>query len=247
MDGNGADWAASGLAWLTGLPEGPPDHSRAAVLARAESVAADLTEHLGVPVDAAATLAGRAAQLGLQRQGQVSAGGATRLMPTRDGWWALTLSRPDDIAAVAALVESDSVPDDPWPVIADWATQRRGEDVVDRAALLGLPGARLGETTAQPPQVRPSERRGAPRTAVGLLVVDLSSMWAGPLCSRILAAGGATVVDFKVEVPGKYMLVDHSLSRANRGLVGILDVEGPENPAVFKPHQKPTKMAEHAH
>ena len=65
--------------------------------------------------------------------------------------------------------------------------------------------------------------------------------------TTMVAAGGATVVDFKVEVPGKYMLVDHSLSRANRGLVGILDVEGPENPAVFKPHQKPTKMAEHAH
>jgi nitrite reductase (NO-forming) len=32
------------------------------------------------------------------------------------------------------------------------------------------------------------------------------------------------------------MLVDHALSRAERGLAGILQVEGPENPAVFKDH-----------
>ncbi|WP_431862385.1 copper-containing nitrite reductase [Azospirillum sp.] len=65
--------------------------------------------------------------------------------------------------------------------------------------------------------------------------------------TTMVPAGGATAVEFKLEVPGKYMLVDHSLSRAARGLVGILDVEGPENPAVFRPHQKPDKMAENHH
>jgi nitrite reductase (NO-forming) len=48
--------------------------------------------------------------------------------------------------------------------------------------------------------------------------------------------GGAAVVDFKVQVPGKYMLVDHALSRVERGLVGILEVTGPDNPNVFKDH-----------
>lgn len=47
--------------------------------------------------------------------------------------------------------------------------------------------------------------------------------------------GGATVVELKLEVPGKYMLVDHALSRATRGLLGVLEVEGAENPDVFKP------------
>lgn len=45
--------------------------------------------------------------------------------------------------------------------------------------------------------------------------------------------GGAWVVEFKVDVPGNYILVDHALSRLERGLVGILHVEGPENPDVF--------------
>jgi nitrite reductase (NO-forming) len=46
--------------------------------------------------------------------------------------------------------------------------------------------------------------------------------------------GGATVVDFKLDVPGNYILVDHALSRAERGLAGILQVDGPANEAVFK-------------
>jgi len=46
-------------------------------------------------------------------------------------------------------------------------------------------------------------------------------------------AGGAVVVDFKVDVPGNYILVDHALSRMERGLLGILHVEGPPNPEIY--------------
>ena len=38
---------------------------------------------------------------------------------------------------------------------------------------------------------------------------------------------------FKLEVPGNYTLVDHALSRLERGLSGILNVEGPPNPEIF--------------
>ncbi len=46
-------------------------------------------------------------------------------------------------------------------------------------------------------------------------------------------AGGAAIADFKLEVPGNYTLVDHALARAERGLLGILTVEGPPNPDVY--------------
>ncbi len=55
--------------------------------------------------------------------------------------------------------------------------------------------------------------------------------------------GGATVVDFKLDVPGKFMLVDHALSRVERGLAGVLEVDGPNNPDVFKDHD-PIKSAQ---
>jgi nitrite reductase (NO-forming) len=45
--------------------------------------------------------------------------------------------------------------------------------------------------------------------------------------------GGAVITEAKLDVPGNYTLVDHALSRAERGLVGILHVEGTANPDIY--------------
>jgi nitrite reductase (NO-forming) len=46
-------------------------------------------------------------------------------------------------------------------------------------------------------------------------------------------AGGAVITEFKLDVPGNYTLVDHALARMERGLVGILHVEGSPNPDIY--------------
>lgn len=46
--------------------------------------------------------------------------------------------------------------------------------------------------------------------------------------------GGAVMVEFDVEYPGHYVLVDHALSRLERGLVGMLHVQGAADPSIFK-------------
>lgn len=52
--------------------------------------------------------------------------------------------------------------------------------------------------------------------------------------TTLVPAGGAAVVDFRIEVPGTYILVDHSIFRAfNKGAIGMLNVEGPGNPLVY--------------
>jgi nitrite reductase (NO-forming) len=52
--------------------------------------------------------------------------------------------------------------------------------------------------------------------------------------TTIVPAGGSTMVDFVVDVPGTFILVDHSLFRAfNKGALGMLKVEGPENLLVY--------------
>lgn len=52
--------------------------------------------------------------------------------------------------------------------------------------------------------------------------------------TTMVPSGGSTIVDFKVDVPGTYVLVDHSLSRAfNKGAIGMLKVTGPENPMIY--------------
>lgn len=49
----------------------------------------------------------------------------------------------------------------------------------------------------------------------------------------MVPAGGAVAVEITCEVPGRYVLVDHALSRAEKGLAGYLIVEGDENPEIF--------------
>jgi nitrite reductase (NO-forming) len=52
--------------------------------------------------------------------------------------------------------------------------------------------------------------------------------------TTLIPAGGAAMMDFQVEVPGSYVLVDHSIFRAfNKGALAILKVEGPENKAIY--------------
>jgi nitrite reductase (NO-forming) len=51
--------------------------------------------------------------------------------------------------------------------------------------------------------------------------------------TTLVPTGGSTIVEFTVEVPGRYILVDHSLSRLERGLAGFLIVEGEENPDIY--------------
>jgi nitrite reductase (NO-forming) len=52
--------------------------------------------------------------------------------------------------------------------------------------------------------------------------------------STLVPAGGATIVEFKAQVPGTYILVDHSLGRLKKGAIGFLEVEGPANSQIFK-------------
>lgn len=51
--------------------------------------------------------------------------------------------------------------------------------------------------------------------------------------TTLIPAGGATIVDFQLEVPGTYVLVDHALARLDRGAWMLLNVVGKENPGIF--------------
>ncbi len=195
-DGQATRWASSGLAYLTGDPDGPPDFSRAAVLARADSLAARFGH------DAAELLAGRAGFRGLRRRGQISAGGATRLLRALDGWVALTLSRQSDLDSVNGLLSTDDAMEDPWPLIAAAAGRWEASAFVQRAQLFEIPSAVAGSIEASAPRVTDTWPQREPRApGPDVLVVDLSAMWAGPLCGMLLAHGGATVI--KVESPDR--------------------------------------------
>jgi nitrite reductase (NO-forming) len=53
--------------------------------------------------------------------------------------------------------------------------------------------------------------------------------------TTLIPAGGAAIVEIKVQVPGTFLLVDHSIVRAmEKGALGMLAVSGPEQPGIFK-------------
>jgi CoA-transferase family III len=188
-------WADSGAMALTGLPDeplGPP----AGLMGGIDRLARSFPG-----LDALALLGERAALMGLWRRGAVSCGGSCRLLPSAEGFMAVSLPRAEDMEAVPAWLELDVMPVSAaatWSAVAAHLRDGDPAHLLARAQLLGLPVARVGESAGNP-GVAPSPLGDAPpRTdATGLVVVDLSALWAGPLCGDLLARAGATVV--KVE------------------------------------------------
>lgn len=50
----------------------------------------------------------------------------------------------------------------------------------------------------------------------------------------LVPPGGSAMVEFRLHVPGHYMLMDHAMSRAEQGLKGMLEVAGPDAPDIFR-------------
>ena len=63
--------------------------------------------------------------------------------------------------------------------------------------------------------------------------------------TTLVAPGGATITEFKVEYPGKYVLVDHALSRVGKGLAAVLEVSGERNHAIYEPLSTDKQVAAH--
>ena len=181
-------------AWeLTGRPGGPALVPPEGVVARVQALGAPLS------ADVLPLLGERALASGFTRSGTTTCGGAGRLLRAADGWLAVNLPRDDDLASVPAWLEVEG--SSPWPTVEAVVPHRTCVDLVSRAELLGLPVAALGEVPAPAAPVRVVRTGEAPALKAPPLVADLSALWAGPLCTRLLAERGAEVV--KVESPSR--------------------------------------------
>ncbi|MEO5839929.1 MAG: CoA transferase [Acidimicrobiales bacterium] len=222
LDGAEA-WARSGAMALTGEAAGPPLGCPSAVLPARLIAAGSVVQLLAattfgttLALDPMALLGERAALTGHTRRGSVAVGGACEMVRAADGWIALNLARADDVALLPAWLDGDI--DDAADIAGTQrAVARRSiAALVARGAELGLalgawPAAadavaspyvidgtrrrtpRLRATPAEPGR-RSEPARGRDRVP---LVLDLSSLWAGPLAGGLLAQAGARVV--KVE------------------------------------------------
>jgi len=56
--------------------------------------------------------------------------------------------------------------------------------------------------------------------------------------TTLVPAGGSAIVEFKADVPGNFVIVDHSLFRTfHKGSLGILKVDGAKDPAIYSGQQ----------
>ena len=196
-------WALSGLMSLTGFAEGPAQMCPAPLASCADgainALACLASPALGAALPAGSALLGeRAAILGLRRNGYCAPGGSCRLLQASDGWLAVNLAREADWSAAPAWLADESV--ECWDDVSAAVRMHGAEPLLERARLLGLPVSRCEPTIQSAPWCN-VVHTGLPAPSSDLgrapLVVDLSSLWAGPLCSHLLQMLGAHVI--KVE------------------------------------------------
>lgn len=189
--------ARCGLMALTGEADAEPELCPAPIAACADGALAALAAI--APSAALRGLCGsqllseRAAITGHTRGGAISPNGSCRLLRAADGVLALNLARDDDWSLLPAWLQDEVDAD--WDALSRVVARRRVAALVEQGRLLGLAVADAGVDVAPPPGRRVATRPGGPAHPAGRpLVVDLSSLWAGPLCSHLLQRCGADVI-----------------------------------------------------
>jgi hypothetical protein len=165
----------------------------------------------GFTVDTQELLAQRVRHTGWQVGPSQSVGGSCHLMLTSDEQWiAINLARPEDHELLAIFFPTISRREKTRRENQIDISQLRGEvgrctasELLEFAIDVGLPISRLGEVSNNysqdqlPVSIQNVENVATPRVDKPIEVIDLSSLWAGPLCSHLLHRCGYSVT--KVE------------------------------------------------
>ena len=187
---------------LSGPEHGPPALASGRWVERLDGVVNDIASLRGqaLRADAAGFLGERAALVGRTRRGPVSVGGACRMAAAADGVLAVSVARTTDTEAVPAWLEiGDLDGSEVWSAIAEGVRDKPVAELIERADWLGLA---VGDAVRPPPPGEPCRFTDAGPAGTGRkLVLDVSSLWAGPLCASLLGEFGFEVV--KVEAPGR--------------------------------------------
>lgn len=187
-------WASSGAQWLSPPQTPPPARLIDAVLrmtAALDERGAGMAQLVGS--GGIGLLGERAAAVGLPPATSISCGGASRILATLDGWVVASMARPTDVELLPAWVGRDAGLD-PWGTLEQACRGLESAEVVERGRLLGLACGAIAERRSEYPielvQVGPA----LARPLDGMIVINLGSLWAGPLVGDILARLGARVI-----------------------------------------------------
>ncbi len=138
----------------------------------------------------------RSAYLPLSLPGVWSANRSSRMVEARDGWIAVNLPRESDFELLPAWIDC-TLDTEPWSAIAEAARDHQATDLVGAGQQIGLAVAGVGtiaSTETNAPLMHMGGHESGPAKSLPLRVIDLSALWAGPLCGAILAEAGADVL-----------------------------------------------------
>lgn len=195
-------WAQSGAMFLTGHRYGPPLSNPVPLAHCAHGTLLALraiSPQARLP-DAGQLLSERAAIAGYSRCGDRSPGGSCHLLPTGDGMIAVNLPRADDWSMIPAWLDGEGA--DGWSTLATLLRTRKTNALLQTGRLLGLAVAPVSPEPATRSWCRVSlYGHGSGPQSRAPRVLDLSALWAGPLCAHLMGLLGAEVI--KVESAGR--------------------------------------------
>lgn len=166
-----------------------------------------LAEIQGKNLTGAGLLYERAMMMGLIPAESSNPGGGCRLLRCRDAVLAINLPRQADWEQIPAWLgpwlDITALPAGDWNTLANHCQTLIAEDALQQAHLLGLAVSRADQLPPAPAHLAqiqnfPQSKAVTAHTDHSApLVVDLSSLWAGPLCGHLLQQAGCRVI--KVE------------------------------------------------
>lgn len=147
----------------------------------------------GFPTDATQLLESRSRFSDLRFRPGQSPSGHCRFLEAADGVIAVNLAREEDWTLLPAWLEADETAAD-WNSLACAVAGRSRYALLQQGIDLGLAVALPDEEIdAVLPAIPDDSGTGDRRSGRQLRVLDLSSLWAGPLCAQLLARAGAHV------------------------------------------------------
>lgn len=174
-----------------GLPAAAPARAAAGLLATAALASTRTGAGIEVDADSAATLLLQ--PLVMAHWYGAPPPGRAVPTPVRDGWVAAELGSPGDAELFALLRAAE--PDADAERLSGAAQEWRLPVVPYRApAPRTGPSAAAGAASADPCADPPTDRADGAAPLAGTRIVDVTAMWAGPLCTWLLASLGASVL-----------------------------------------------------
>lgn len=179
----------------------------------------------------------RASFLELKTPGLVSANDSCHLIKSKTGWLAVNLPRIDDWELISPWLQTNETITD-WQQLALLIESRDSTELIERSRLLGLSVAKYNSVKVDDwfSIVKQGKNRPVVKSTVPV-VIDLSSLWAGPLCSHLLERSGATVI--KIESTSRPDTTRSSAPEFHHLLNGgkasvCLDFKNPDDISVLK-------------